>query len=557
MKIKIVVFIILIFITGTVFANPFDMILYDDPVIEDIRFLSLETGRTFLSFSPPFALGELENFLKSIDPSTLSPAANDAYIRIEERLTPKAALSYSEEIFSVYFDLTVSLEAELRLNSDIKWKNDYPIPPPLISAPIRFNFSKYAQIYADPQIYADLRYHGEEIFETNLPIINGHLEEYVPLRAYGALGGSWWNFMIGRENYFWGSGNTGSLIFNANSQFYDFARLTVFSENFKYTILVNHSPIWINESLMHNYFGTDPNWNDSDGDYLKNSMNRHFYMHRLDFRLFKRLSISLMEGVMIGNAPLDILYLNPITVFHSLSAWLNYDPWGPVEKRYPDKGGSMVGSFLGIEINWNITKSFSFYGQLVMNEFALPGELEKSEPEPPNALGYMAGLQYSHSFNEHWAGVFYIDAIYTDPYLFNLGSPYSSMFYMRYPNSSIDYFGYPRDTFALTLGAKLNNNNRLFLTGSLAWIAKGQKDSQGNKGIWWDWDQTAEARLESTPTGIVNHKIVLSLSARWKLFPYLTIGGNLTGIVSLNNNHSLGEDRTGAQLSLYVSYHLK
>jgi hypothetical protein len=255
-----------------------------------------------------------------------------------------------------------------------------------------------------------------------------------------------------------------------------------------------------------------------------------------------------MEGVMVGNSPLEIRFLNPMMIFHSLFAWRDYEDWneGPPGSSTSDT----VGSFFSAEVNWSITRSLSFHGQFVMNEFATAGELRDNPEQPPNALGYLAGFTFSHSFNT-WGSIFFIEFIYTDPYLYILSTPFASFIHMRPRHDRYYFIGHSRDTISLSIGGRFFNRDVLNFTGIFSWIASGEHNRDG---ITWNWNESREAWRESTPTGTVEHNFIATLGAGWRPLPQIGFNGSITGIVSLNNNHNRGSDKAGGQVSFSVNF---
>jgi len=535
-------FLLSFLITGILYANPFDMVLTDDPVFQDIRFLSLETGKPFLSYSPPLGLGELENFIKDIDTETLSSSAKQAYDRITDRLVPKAFLSMEHEGFSFLADLNVNLETRIKHNANLTWSSPYPETPPLISAPVRLGFFNVLQFYVEPTLELRLgKNDRNNYFDTNIPYSVSQMENRIPLRAFGVVGGQWWNFQIGRDKLYWGSAHTGSLSFGDKTDYYTFARASFFTPSVKYSIIVNQMPLTINQSMTDpgNYYDLD--W--VNDDFLKKTLDRYLYLHRFDISLFKKLTLSLMEGVMAGNSSIELRYLNPIMIFHSLFTWRNYDTWGP--STIPNQQqGYMNGSFISVEINFNIINSLSVYGQFIMNQLATQEELKSEPNQPPNATGYLLGVQFSRSFNK-WGSVFFLEFIYTDPYLYILNSPFASFIHMDYAGG-YRYIGYPRDTLALSLGAELFNQGSLNISARFSWISKGEHD---RTDLVWDWAVNEKSQAEKTPSGNAEDNFILSLDAKWKILPNITLNGKLTGIAK-NNSQMGGQFTLGILLSL-------
>ena len=540
-RIKALLLFCFLFTAAFVFGVPFDMILTGDSVLDDLRFLSLETGRPFLSMTPPLAPEEVRNFLNSIDESALSPAALETYYRALDRLIREPPpLSLSDERFSLFLNVDATLVGRMRFNSDVSWYPHYPEITPFLSFPVNYYISEYVQLFVELSIAVRPGEYGLGNFDINIPSDYYTYNESMPLRAFLALGGDWWNFQIGRDRLYWGTAFSGSLVFSDNSQYIDYARLSFFSSTTKYSFIVSHLPLTLYEHLFPQ---TDPvsevDWNAPD--IFTRSMHRYYYLHRFDITFFDKVSFSFMEGVLVGNSPLELQYLNPMVVFHSFFSWEYYDEW-----KAGIFSGTMNGSFLSIEINWNVISSLSIYGQLAMNQFASPDEL--SQNPAPNGIGYLAGAQYSHSFN-NWGALFYFEFTYTDPYFYLSESPFGSFIQVdRF--KQYYYIGYPRDTIAVTLGALFFNNNQYKVSGNFSWISNGEHDKNG---LTWDWQRTSEAFAESTPYGKAENKFILSLAGEWQPYSWLVLKTEITGILSFNNNHS-GRTETGGQVIVSASF---
>ncbi|MDR0513099.1 MAG: capsule assembly Wzi family protein [Treponema sp.] len=540
----------------SVSAFSFDMILTGDPVLEDIRFLSLVTGTSFLSFTPPLAPAELRRFLDAINEDELSQSAMQAYNRARARLAPVSRISFTDDNFSVRLNVDTTLEGEARFNSEVSWYPRYQQITPLISAPLTGSFMDTVQLYFEPIFAKGRRDELHDYFRASIPSGFGHgqFNTEMSVRAFAAAGGNWWNFQIGRDRLFWGTGRTGSMVFADNSPYFDFARISFFSQNVKYSVIVNQMPLRLSRHLFPNDW--DQWWHDNTVpddaiiDPQRVLLQRYFYLQRLDVRLFNRLSIGIMEGIMVGDSPLEIRYLNPLLFFHSLYAWNDFPLWMP-------DSGHMVGSFFSIEVNWNIVRNWAVHGQFVMNELSLPGETDGH----PSAFGWMLGAQFSHSF-DNWAGIFFIEIIRTDPFLGILSSPYASFIQM----DRIDYatgigrignyysIGTPRDMFTITAGTDFFNGNGLSFSGSLSWIASGENNI--NNSVIWNWGSGYPYSAQRSPSGTVEHNFVLSLGSTWRPHSWLSLSAGITGIVALNNNHISGNTQMGGQLALSAGFRI-
>ena len=532
-----------------IFASHFDMILVGDPVLDDIRFLSLETGMPILSFTLPLSPHEVKTFLDSIDESLLSAPALEAFSRVNRRLSLQAPrVSFSSSDFYVFVDINATIEARARTNQRISWHPWYPTRPPVVSFPVRLFVGTFLQLYLEPTWkMSPIHYRRAGYFGFNAPLDYFQYDHLMPHRAFLTAGGRLWNFQIGRDRLSWGTGHMGNLSISDNPDFYDFMRLSFFTRFFKYSSLVVQMPLDIRYGLLR-----DPPFPDSavPGNRLYRTTNRYFYLHRLDFMLFNSLTIGISEGVMVGNAPLQLRFLNPMMIFHQLIPWREYDRWADSDE-YRGKEGHMVGPFFSVEANWNIVNSFSVYGQFVLTQLELPDELRAEYPSP-NGLGYLFGVQYSHSFT-NWASVFFFEFVHTSPFLYMHPSPFASFIHMRILLFDPPFYssvGFPRDLMMFTLGARFFRGDALSISGIFSLLYNGERD------IRYDWQPGSPARDERTPTGITERQIIGTVSAQWRPLPFLTLSGSLTGIHSRNNAHISGAREAGLQATLSVGVSL-
>ena len=534
---------LIIFCAGGLFAGPFDMISAGDPIIDDLRFLSLSSGKSILSFTFPLSPYEIRNFLEALDKSSMSAAETEAFDRVEKRFIPDARIKITGSVFSLFFTPGSEFEIRARLNDEVSWYPDFPRVPSIISLPLRLHFGSVFQLYMEPGFTMNTDFYNKAgPFVYNSPFDLMQYDWSTPLRAFIAGGGPWWNVQLGRDRLSFGTGYTGNLAVSDNPDFYEFFRYSFFSEYFKYSFLIAQMPLELESGMMdielYGYIF------DEGSTGLRRTMNRYFYMHRIDFSIRKILSIGITEGIMAGNAPPEIRFFNPLMIFHSFYAWRNYDKW--------NDEGNMVGSLFSAEINWNIIKSLSVYGQFAMNELSLWLETASNPNQPPNGFGYIAGIQYSHSFRKSpWASVFFFEFASTDPYLCLNGSPFSSFIHMRYvydKSKRYTFMGYPRDLIALNLGARFFNAGALEFNGLLSFVSKGEHD------IHYDWQKTPEAFAEKNPSGTAEKKLIASVSSQWKINKFFTLNSSITGIFSLNNNHVLGTNEAGLQAALSVKF---
>jgi hypothetical protein len=212
------------------------------------------------------------------------------------------------------------------------------------------------------------------------PADHDDLDFNFPRRAFASIGGEGWNFQIGRDRISWGPGRSGNFVIGDQLPYHSMGRFTAYSRNFKYSLLGSFFP------HPQNYYPIM----DDNGRFLQHGNQTDpdrglslFLGHRLEWRLFSdRLGFSITEAIMYQSADntFDLRVLNPAMIFHN----------------YFIRGNA--NSILTVELDWAAVKGLNVYGQVVIDEFALGGELVPGVDEGafPDAWGCMAGLRGVH-----------------------------------------------------------------------------------------------------------------------------------------------------------------
>ena len=110
--------------------------------------------------------------------------------------------------------------------------------------------------------------------------------------------------------------------------------------------------------------------------------------HHLGVNIGKNLNIGLFENVIfhrgdsISNGGFDLNYLNPIIFYRAVEHGLN----------------SADNVILGLDWKWNFAQRFSFYGQLVLDEF-VKNEALSFSTSWVNKQAWQAGLKYVNVLN--------------------------------------------------------------------------------------------------------------------------------------------------------------
>ena len=225
---------------------------------------------------------------------------------------------------------------------------------------------------------------------------------HFPKRSYVSLGvpvgnASGFSLTIGQGDNFFGNTHTGSIIVSDHLERIVYAQASVYSPAFKYTAQV-----------------------------LQYEVNKYQYMHYIQVKPHRTFSVSFAEGVMV-NAPLELRFLNPFTIFHSYESYKTYTSYNedlgykkndPDETVYDYNGHSRIGSYFGIKLEWQPLRNFRFYGLFVMDVLDLP--MKKSNWEEglfPDAAGFQAGAELSLPVKGGYWEIG-LEGVYTYPYLY-------------------------------------------------------------------------------------------------------------------------------------------
>ncbi len=246
---------------------------------------------------------------------------------------------------------------------------------------------------------------------------------------------------FGHDKNFIGNGYR-SLFLSDNAAPYTFVKVITEVGKFKYT----------------NLFA------DMNAGYMNGQRynNKIFTMHHLSYNILPNLNIGLFESIMQGpkdsaatSTPWQLNYLNPIIFSRYIESYQ----------------GSDDNSMMGLDLKWNFLRHFSFYGQVLLDEFVLK-ELTKRTGWWGNKQGLQMGLKYVNAFgvkNLDFQG----EMNYVRPYMYSHKSNFTS--YTHYNQALAHPLG---ANFVEWIGiGRWQPSKRLFLTGKLFYIKTGEDSS--------------------------------------------------------------------------------
>jgi len=499
----------------------------DDPLVADVEDILIESGTAFLSYAAPYSDRELRAALDRIAPDRLSDEGRAKYEAALASLHPDPGYRSGE--LAVKARVETNLDANWRSDEGVPWVLGYQERPSFLGLPVEAWAGRGVYGYIEPEWRRDY-------YSVNLPVSQLSVPNYAtvpidvfgtdlnfPFRAFGSLGGDFWGFRIGRDKLSLGSMGEDSLVVSSKTEWYDYARLTLFFPDFQYSAyMVQLDPL------------------------------RNLYMHRGDFLLFDRLSIGLTEGVLVAGSAPELRFFNPLMIFHDYEAWNDET----IAAGDTTTGGaatttatSGVGSMLGVELNYNPVRYLSLVAQYQFNAGQDPIKLifwPGVTSTIPNSSAFLLGAKLRAPYRGGYIkGQLY--GVYTEPFDMILSNDSISYIYSRPSNSDYssapiqEWIGFPDGPDCIlvsgSLGYETAYRASLELSASYEW--KGGIDN-GNFATSYGWS-LANAML-GTPSGVVQGRFrvgvdaALPLSERWKAssaiyYSYFTNTNNVQGAV--------------------------
>jgi hypothetical protein len=174
------------------------------------------------------------------------------------------------------------------------------------------------------------------------------------------------NVQFGHDRNFYGNGIR-SMFLSDFSAPYLFLKITAKLGKFNYTQLLCNT---LNGQL------------DSNGD--KVTEKKYMAIHNLSINLTKNLNVGVFEAEVFNRdekSGFDLNYLNPIIFYRYVESYL----------------GSGDNAMLGFDFKYNFLKHFSWYSQLMLDEFRTKNYFEENGSWVKK-YGFQTGLKYINAF---------------------------------------------------------------------------------------------------------------------------------------------------------------
>jgi hypothetical protein len=486
------------------FSLPKQKIIYPgDPLYDSLAVLALEQGIIFLAGST-LTVMQIEQHLERIDPDSLSPSGRYVYDRLRASLAEDGALSLGSHILRFDFDPALQPELYFKTNKDLSWVYDRNQRLPIFPFSAAFSLSSYLTLESDLYFGENRRLSDAHDNYFNFmydKMISGvqNIDTNLPKRAYLSAGfpfghGMGVNFRLGLGDDFIGRTRTGSIILSDNMKEPSYANLTFYTPYLKYT-----------------------------ADIMELEATKYLYLHRIGVNVFNWLSFSMIEGVMV-NAPFEIRYLNPLMIFHGLTAWETYDVPGGYNDQFGGSG-ERVGSFLGMIFDGRIWKYGRLYGMVAMNQLELPGVERGANSTTPDAFAFQGGYESFIPVSSGYIN-FGVEGVYTFPYMYMMESVnWSFVRESKEVSNGLhrEWTGTPfgPDSIAGTLWAAYRPSAPWSVALSFLMVVQGERSSTNvfdltkPDGSRYHFPTIHEDILVSTPTGTPTYTYTISAEGKW------------------------------------------
>ena len=489
-------------------------------IYDDLNLLCLESGVSSFAVSAPRTIDELRLYLNEINFDELSNPGKKMYKKIQN-FFEKQCLGFSSGLVSAGLSLDIALEGYFKTNENLQWIHPYQLYKPLIKVPLGFSLGNYLTIVTDLSIEQNIEAKKAHKNYLNIPFPLSKFDVNFPHSAYGSAGfllseNTGVNLRVARGPQFIGKSATGSVILSEYSSNESYCEFSIFSPKLRYALNITE----LNPPKKDN-----PN-------------PAYMYLHRLEFKLFEKLTFIILEGVLV-NSPFELRFLNPFMIMHGFASWNDYYGKG---NNSEDDNVRKEASLLGLNINFVPCKGLELYVLYAMNQFQTNYE-RKNWPDSaiPNAITVQGGLNLSFPMKN---GYLYgnIEGVYATPYMYLMeGADWS---YIREYDESIgmndvrEWVGNPFGSDSIVTSVLVGYKVPDFYNISCGYLFAAQGELSDLSILDKDyWPLNAEQASVSSLTGIVEFSHRLLLTGQLFILENICLELSPSYVVTLNSNH--------------------
>ncbi len=342
--------------------------------------LELDSGRFNFCDQAPMSVQQVRACLDDVVYEALSEPGKELYANVLEYLGEKN-WSANAGIFNIGFEPTLNVEGYYKTNEDIDWIYNYHERKPIVDLPIRLDLGDYFTAYMGLKASQNRTVMTKNDNYVNQSFTPDTFDPFLARNTYASTGhlfdnGVGFNVRLGTGAQSIGDSLFGSVIQSDYMTDTAYFNLSVYSPIFQYVMNITQ-------------------------------LNRDTYMyfHRLEFRFFKKLAFSFLEGVLPYSA-FDLRFLNPLGVYHGFALFNEYK----------------LTSYFAFKINYVPVRCLRFYVLYAQDEHQLASEKSSGADYVPEAIGAQGGFQLNIPAGSGFVR-FTGEAYYASPYLYIKESP--------------------------------------------------------------------------------------------------------------------------------------
>ncbi len=504
-------------------------------VYDAITALALETGSVNFAQNAPLSFSELSLYLKDINTTELSRTGLHFYDKIHNYFQREYP-AYGNNVLSFGTDLFLTPEFRYISNSKMYNENEMPVSyvnrNKLIEIPLLVNFYDYGVMRMGVSVASNYESYKNPSMMTNIPTRLEYIDGNFPQTSYLSTGlhtqngTPFFNFQLGQNQLSVGRTQTGSIFLSDSLYGANYAQMSFFSENVRYS----NTPMQLESEL-------------------------YLYLHRIEFRLFERVSVGLLEGLLVSR-PFELRYLNPVSIFHSLVPWANYE-----EDKSDLYGDSHTTSYFGLTLDINPWKYLRLYALMAMNQFTFNFEYPEGSLDNTvaSSLGGQLGLEsfipikkgYIHAAVE---GVYGLPWLYKNKETNPSPSFYNSTILLGSTNRNLlqTWIGYPYGPDTISAFVKIGYNSFDFWSAYIHY----RYMINGEVSFSTPYPTQGEDIIATTPFGIPNYEHKISVEGSYRIFEWLTVESLFSYIHSTNAQNVLNNFQQGVEFSLCARFEL-
>lgn len=534
--------------------NDIQVIHQNHWIYDALETLEVSTGVAIHSEVRPMTVGQLKFNLERIPYETLSTTGQKLYDKAHNFLYTNGSLLKNDAL-KLSSNLKTTPEGYYKSNPEISWTHNYYFEDNFITVPLDIGISNYVSLGTELFLGKTFSSMQDPHNYTNLPISNSlntmtHNVQFIfPRFSYSSVGATFrdWgiNFIVGKEGQSIGRTELGSIIYNDTFETDTFFQLNLFTKQFKYTL---HT--------------------------IQIETYRYLYLHQIDFSLFNKLKIGIIEGSLIRDN-FELRYLNPLMIMHSFIGWKQYST--PKETEFYRE--SRFCAYLAFMFDYMPIKNLRIYGLYAQNEMQTASEKQSDYGKViPDSLGGQLGIEYllPDSHDGYWK--FNAEGIYTSPFLYLKHTPESSLVRKTYDLTSTYYSWigtpYGPDTIAAQVGFSYTHLSGWDVGIDYIFAADGSTDfsifEDKNKDGYYTYYPETQYRNHCTTleeaiaqarymglTGIPEYRNDIVIKGSYAFLDNLSLKGQMIYTFIFNNKHTNGNFQQGIELSLALKYQIQ